>query len=117
MISNIGLPEVARAFAQKLSTKAYRSVAADYFARFPDLAADALGSVEKGRAARFAKELLERASRADAQSEIEEANEADLPEVLRNPPWLAKKKRPRRKAKVVKNPGTLDGPEGFAWTE
>jgi hypothetical protein len=84
----------AARLAEELIKKKSRAHTLAYFARHPDLAERALRPMAEGRskAALLARETLEAAERSIANAALEEASMDDVPEALRAPPWLAKKR-------------------------
>jgi len=99
--------EVGRAFAAQLGAARAREVAVDWFARHPRRALEILPALakEKGRVAKFAAEILERAERSageESSAGREEASNDELPSILRDPPWM-QKKRPTHQRIVVQN--------------
>ncbi len=90
-----------------------------YFALHPERAEAAFAPIVKGKTktAKVAAEFLAGATRAAASAVAagDEATDVELPKILREPPWEAKK-RPKRPDTVLELP-PLELPERIAWRE
>ena len=114
-------PRPARRLADQLETKTARAAVGAYFERHPELAADALAPLAKAKKKALretAATLLRAAERALAEpgTLADLAPVSALPEVLRDPPWRRRGKRPKPPV-VELEPSALPVELGFAEDE
>ncbi len=118
----IATPASAAAFAKHLRKKNVRPFATEFYATHPELAPAALGELAKKRTkvGATAKEILERVQRSQriaARIDREIADDADVPEILRNPPWHSTTRPKRKKPKVIEGLTVPEGPSHLHWPE
>ncbi len=103
----VGTPESAGVFAKNLRRKNVRPFATEFFARWPALAPEALGELaaKKTQVGGVAKEILERVERSTAPAATADVGElasaAELPAILREPPWARPASKKKRSPRVV----------------
>lgn len=119
-LSCIGTPESAAVLVSHLRKKNVRPYAIELFAQFPHLAEDALSKLaaKKTKLAGVAREILENVARAGAAAPvgIEVADDDEVPEILRNPPWHTAT-RSKRKLLTAPDLLTLEEPSLLHWPE
>ena len=112
-LASIQDERVGRALARLLTHKFAGPVAVAYFREHSDVAQAVLPAIASGKtkAADAARAILESAARRAADTE--EAPEADVPALLRDPPWRDPKKTKAKRAVLALEPLPL--PERIVW--